>query len=58
MDDGQKQIPSEDWLFEIGSITKVFTSLALADLALENGSSIGLDSPLNELLPNATLPTY
>ncbi|WP_316519874.1 serine hydrolase domain-containing protein [Kitasatospora brasiliensis] len=40
--------PGPRTLFEIGSVTKVFTSLALAGLAL--GGRAGLDEPLAEVL--------
>ena len=55
--DANGQPPTPDSLFEIGSITKVFTSLALADLVLESGA-VALASPVNDILPNYTLPTY
>ena len=40
--------PDGDTVFEIGSITKVFTSTALADL--EVGSGLGLETPVQSLL--------
>ena len=40
--------PDGDTVFEIGSITKVFTSTALADL--EMGSGVGLETPVQSLL--------
>jgi CubicO group peptidase (beta-lactamase class C family) len=43
------QPPDGDTLFEIGSITKVFTALCLAEMA-ESGK-IGLDDPLDKHLP-------
>jgi CubicO group peptidase (beta-lactamase class C family) len=44
-------------IFEIGSITKVFTGLLLADLA-EQGI-VGLDDPLASYLPASTrMPTF
>jgi serine-type D-Ala-D-Ala carboxypeptidase/endopeptidase len=44
-----------DTLFEIGSISKTFTSLALARLAVRG--EVALDQPLRELLPaGATVP--
>jgi D-alanyl-D-alanine-carboxypeptidase/D-alanyl-D-alanine-endopeptidase len=54
--------PTSNTLFEIGSITKVFTALLLADQA-EQGE-VALDTPIGELLPDnierssdiATLP--
>ncbi|WP_412074968.1 serine hydrolase domain-containing protein [Streptomyces xanthophaeus] len=42
-------VPGPDTLFEIGSVTKTFTALALARLA-ETGL-VDLDEPLGELLP-------
>jgi serine-type D-Ala-D-Ala carboxypeptidase/endopeptidase len=47
--------PSADTLFEIGSITKVFTALVLADM-VERGE-VAFDDPVSRLLPGATLPT-
>jgi serine-type D-Ala-D-Ala carboxypeptidase/endopeptidase len=44
--------PGPDTLFEIGSITKTFTALALAVL-VESGT-VSLDSPLRDLLPGGT----
>ena len=41
---------SEDSLFEIGSITKVFTSIVLADMVRRD--SVKLDEPLAALLPD------
>ena len=38
-------------LFEIGSVTKVFTALALADMALTG--EVGLDDPVQRYLPEA-----
>jgi CubicO group peptidase (beta-lactamase class C family) len=46
--------PDGETLFEIGSITKVFTALALADLALEG--LVGLDDPLAGYLPSGVAP--
>ncbi|MFI5530390.1 serine hydrolase domain-containing protein [Kitasatospora sp. NPDC051853] len=40
-----------DDVFEIGSVTKVFTALALAALVVDG--EVGLDQPLAELLPEA-----
>ena len=42
--------PDERTLFEIGSITKVFTATVLADMALEG--VVALDQPAQELLPS------
>ncbi|WP_179852945.1 MULTISPECIES: serine hydrolase domain-containing protein [unclassified Streptomyces] len=41
-------LPGPDTLFEIGSVTKVFTSLVLARLALDG--TVRLDEPLAEVL--------
>ncbi|MHB1845200.1 MAG: serine hydrolase [Deltaproteobacteria bacterium] len=46
--------PSPHTLFEIGSVTKVFTSTALA-LAVQRGS-VALDTPVSRLLPSACVP--
>ncbi|MED7954894.1 serine hydrolase domain-containing protein [Kitasatospora sp. NPDC058201] len=43
--------PGPDTLFEIGSVTKVFTSLALARLAL--AGTVALDEPLADVLADA-----
>ena len=45
--------PDRDTLFEIGSITKTFTALALAVLA--QSGTVRLDLPLRELLPADTV---
>jgi D-alanyl-D-alanine-carboxypeptidase/D-alanyl-D-alanine-endopeptidase len=42
--------PDGQTLFEIGSITKVFTGLALADMAREK--LVSLDDPVGKLLPD------
>lgn len=42
--------PDERTLFEIGSITKVFTATVLADMALDG--VVALDQPAQELLPS------
>ena len=44
--------PVEKVLFEVGSVTKVFTALLLAD-CVERGL-VSLDAPLRELLPSNT----
>src|SRR5690348_3857603 len=48
---GPKGAPAFDGrtLFEIGSVTKVFTGLLLADMARRG--EVRLDQPVNELLP-------
>jgi D-alanyl-D-alanine-carboxypeptidase/D-alanyl-D-alanine-endopeptidase len=43
---------NEKTLFEIGSITKLFTTLLLSDMA--NRGEVGLDEPVAELLPAGT----
>jgi serine-type D-Ala-D-Ala carboxypeptidase/endopeptidase len=43
---------NEKTIFEIGSITKLFTALLLADMA--NRGEVRLDEPVAELLPAAT----
>src|SRR5690348_15663018 len=43
---------NEDTLFEIGSITKLFTALLLSDMA--NRGQVGMDEPVAELLPAGT----
>lgn len=50
-DDGP---PTPDTLFQIGSITKVFTALALADAVVRD--ELSLDSPLAGYLPETPLP--
>jgi CubicO group peptidase (beta-lactamase class C family) len=47
---GGNQTPNGDTLFEIGSITKVFTSLLLADM-VERGE-VKADDPVSQYLPN------
>lgn len=44
-----------DALFEIGSVTKVFTATLLADLYL--AGEVALDEPLQALLPDVRVPT-
>ena len=48
-DDGHGGVPGERTLFEIGSITKTFTALLLADGVIRGDWS--LDTPVRELLP-------
>jgi len=43
---------NEKTLFEIGSITKLFTALLLSDMA--NRGEVGLDEPVAALLPSGT----
>ena len=47
--------PRADTLFEIGSVTKVFTALLLAE-AVTRGE-LSLDTPLGDLLPAVDVPT-
>lgn len=46
---GSGKAPDEDTVYEIGSITKVFTALLLAD-AVERGA-VSLDDPVQKYLP-------
>jgi CubicO group peptidase (beta-lactamase class C family) len=48
-DDGSPTVPDADTAFEIGSVSKVFTSLILAD-AVHRGD-LALEEPIDELLP-------
>ena len=47
-------IAKPDSIFEIGSITKTFTSLLLAQMAEQN--IVRLDEPVRDLLPPGTVP--
>ncbi|HEY5048727.1 MAG TPA: serine hydrolase [Rhizomicrobium sp.] len=49
---------SGDTVYDIGSITKVFTALLLADMVQRH--DVALDEPVQELLPagRVTIPTY
>jgi D-alanyl-D-alanine-carboxypeptidase/D-alanyl-D-alanine-endopeptidase len=51
---GNGLVPTEDTVFEIGSITKVFTTLLLADMAA--GGKVSLDGTLADYLPSTALP--
>jgi serine-type D-Ala-D-Ala carboxypeptidase/endopeptidase len=46
--------PSADTVFEIGSITKVFTALILADMVERH--EVAFDDPVSRLLPGVKLP--
>ncbi|MFD9684540.1 serine hydrolase domain-containing protein [Kitasatospora sp. NPDC059146] len=46
------EVPGARTLFDVGSVTKVFTALALARLALDG--TVRLDEPLAEVLPRST----
>ena len=51
-----ESVPGADTVFEIGSVTKVFTALALARLVV--AGTVELDEPLGELLPaGASVPS-
>ncbi len=51
---GNKQVPDSTTFFEIGSITKVFTSIAALDFLRER--NLGIETPIKAFLPN-DLPT-
>lgn len=48
--DGKQQPPDETTIFEIGSITKIFTGTLLADLV--RGGVVRLDDPVQRYLPD------
>lgn len=48
---GNKQIPDEHTIFEIGSLSKTFTSILLADAV--NAGKVKLDDPVNKYLPDS-----
>ncbi|MEJ5056328.1 serine hydrolase domain-containing protein [Sphingobacterium sp. MYb382] len=48
---GGTTLPTENTIYEIGSITKVFTSVLLADLVTKN--QIQLDDPIIKYLPDS-----
>ncbi|MFJ8018582.1 serine hydrolase domain-containing protein [Streptomyces sp. NPDC096339] len=50
---GGSGTPGADTLFEIGSVTKTFTALALARMAV--AGTVDLDEPLARLLPEGTV---
>lgn len=52
--DGKKV--DESTIYEIGSISKVFTSLLLAEMVAEGKMS--LDDPIEKYLPNVQVPDY
>jgi len=52
---GNGKLPDGNTVFEIGSVTKVFTSLLLAELVVDH--QLTLDTPVATLLPGAKLPT-
>jgi CubicO group peptidase (beta-lactamase class C family) len=51
---GNKKAPDKKTFFEIGSVTKTFTSIAITNMLLEKGQSI--ETPVRTYLP-ANLPT-
>jgi serine-type D-Ala-D-Ala carboxypeptidase/endopeptidase len=54
---GSSDVPGPGTLFEIGSVTKVFTGLLLADLAAHG--VVGLDDPLAAYLPaSVSVPSF
>jgi len=48
---GNKLIPGEHTIFEIGSITKTFTAILLADAS--NNNKLKLEDPVNNYLPDS-----
>jgi len=50
---GSNQIPDENTIYEIGSISKTFTAVLLADAAISG--KVSLDDPINKYLPD-TIP--
>jgi CubicO group peptidase (beta-lactamase class C family) len=48
--DSGQQPPDEDAIFEIGSVTKVFTTLVLAEMVLRG--DVALDDPAQKYLPS------
>ena len=55
--DAGRQPPDEHSIFEIGSVTKVFTTLVLADMVL--GGEVALDDPAQKYLPSTVqMPTW
>jgi CubicO group peptidase (beta-lactamase class C family) len=53
--DGDQRPPDGDTAFEIGSMTKVFTALVLADMV--EGGEVALEDPIAKYLPGASIPT-
>lgn len=49
--DAAQQPPDEDAIFEIGSVTKVFTTLVLAEMVLRG--EVALDDPAQKYLPSS-----
>ena len=48
--DAGQQRPHEDAIFDIGSVTKVFTALTLAEMVLRG--EVALDDPAQKYLPS------
>jgi CubicO group peptidase (beta-lactamase class C family) len=51
---GNKKIPDEHTMFEIGSISKTFTAILLADAV--RSTRVKLDDPINKYLPDSIPP--
>lgn len=49
LSDADPRKPDENTIFEIGSITKVFTALAMADMSLKG--QLDINDPISEYLP-------
>ncbi|WP_160149488.1 serine hydrolase [Roseiconus lacunae] len=57
LDNGTEKLVNEHTIFEMGSVTKVFTSLLLLD-AIQRGE-VNLDDPVEDYLPEGVaVPTY
>lgn len=53
--DKKEMLPDGNTMYEIASVTKVFTSLLLADMSLKH--QVNLDDPISKYLPtNVTVP--
>lgn len=53
---GATDAMTDSTLFEIGSITKVFTGTLLADMVLKR--EVALDDPVSKYLPGWTIPSF
>jgi CubicO group peptidase (beta-lactamase class C family) len=51
---GNKQIPDEHTMYEIGSLSKTFTAILLANAV--NDGKVKLDDPVNKYLPDSIPP--
>jgi len=51
---GNKQLPTEHTLFEIGSLSKTFTAILLADAVISR--KVRLDDPASQYLPDSIPP--